>query len=396
MGTSSTVPGSFLRNVLRAVLLSAIVDVSVVDLHVSLSLLRICGGFCKLIHLARATPPSLCVDSLKHFDDEVRKCFASCLALSIPDSNWNQAQLSLSSGGLGLRSLALYVPAASLAASGCASPGNMHLEKAVASFNNQVSMLDVITVDTVLAVPPHQHTLSKKLDHQLFQSLLSSASPVNKARLLSVSASHASSWISVVPSTSLGHHLDPAECQTAIKWWLGLDTSGGSLCPFCSGIALDPLGHHAISCRHGGFVVLRPNHLRDTIANFCHRAHLSVKVEMGHGLSPSHSNSCPADILVQGWDRGRPAAFDVTVTSPLTPAIMEETSALAGAAAHIAETRKHSANDAKCEELGWVCIPLAVESYGNWGMEARSTLKRLASLIAIYESRIMASVLSEL
>ena len=76
------------------VLLSAIADVSVADLHVSLSLLRICGGFCKLIHLARVTPPSLCVDRLKYFDDEVRKCFASCLALSIPDINWNQAQLS--------------------------------------------------------------------------------------------------------------------------------------------------------------------------------------------------------------------------------------------------------------------------------------------------------------
>ena len=147
------------------VLLSAITDVSVVDLHVSVSLLRICGSFCKLIHLARATPPSLCVDSLKSFDDEVRKCFASCLVLSIPDSNWHQAQLSLSFGGLGLRSLALHAPAAfisSLAASGCASPGNIHLQKAVASFNNQVSMLDVITVDTVLTVPPYQHTLSKK------------------------------------------------------------------------------------------------------------------------------------------------------------------------------------------------------------------------------------------
>ena len=198
-------------------------------------------------------------------------------------------------------------------------------------------MLDVITVDTVLAVPPYQH--SKKLDHQLFQSLLSSASPVNKARLLSASAPHARSWISVVPSTGLGFHLDPAECQTAIKWWLGLDTSGGSLCPFCSGIALDPLGHHAISCRHGGFVVSRHNHLCDTIANFCHRAHLSVKVEMGYGLSPSHSSSRPADILVQGWDRGRPAAFDVTVTSPLTPANLKETSTSAGVAARIAETR---------------------------------------------------------
>ena len=184
------------------------------DILDQLSLLRICGSYSKLVHLARTTPPSLCIDSLESFDDEVRQCFASCLALSIPDSNWDQAQLSLSFGGLGLRSLARHSPAAfisSLAASGCASPGNLHLQKAVASFNNQVSMLDSITVDAALAVPPYQHTLSKKLDNHLFQSLLSSASPVNKAHLLSVSAPHAGSWISVIPSTGLGLHLDPAE-----------------------------------------------------------------------------------------------------------------------------------------------------------------------------------------
>ena len=44
-------------------------------------------------------------------------------------------------------------------------------------------------------------------------------------------------------------------------------------------------------------------------------------------LSPNNSNSRPADILVQGWERGLPAAFDVTVTSPLTPASLEEASA---------------------------------------------------------------------
>ena len=145
------------------------------------------------------------------------------------------AQLSLSFGGLGLRSLARHSPDAfisSLAASGCASPGNLHLQKAVASFNNQVSMLNSITVEAALAVPPYQHTLSIKLDNHLFQSLHSSASPVNKAHLLSVCAPNAGSGISVVPSTGLGLHHDPAECQTAIKWWLGLATSRGSLLSF--------------------------------------------------------------------------------------------------------------------------------------------------------------------
>ena len=33
---------------------------------------------------------------------------------------------------------------------------------------------------------------------------------------------------------------------------MGLDTSGRSMCPFCPDTALDPLGHHAVTCRHGG------------------------------------------------------------------------------------------------------------------------------------------------
>ncbi|KAL5463841.1 hypothetical protein EMCRGX_G032784 [Ephydatia muelleri] len=57
-----------------------------------------------------------------------------------------------------------------------------------------------------------------------------------------------------------------------------------------------------------------------------------------------------------------------------------------GAAVEEAEVRKHRANDPKCSELGWVCIPLAVETYGNWGREAQSTFSRLASHLAIITS----------
>ena len=33
----------------------------------------------------------------------------------------------------------------------------------------------------------------------------------------------------------------------------------------------------------------------------------------------------------------------------------------------ITEVRKHGVNDRKCAELGWVAIPLAVETYGCLG-----------------------------
>ena len=49
------------------------------------------------------------------------------------------------------------------------------------------------------------------------------------------------------------------------------------------------------------------------------------------------------------------------------------------AAALAAETRKHVANDPKCRKLGWMCVPLTVETYGNWEKEARETFPHLAA-----------------
>ncbi|KAL5499725.1 hypothetical protein EMCRGX_G011184 [Ephydatia muelleri] len=246
-------------------LLSALVDVAAADLHVATSLLRICGSFCKLVHLARTTPPSISADSLQSFDEE-------------------QARLSLSFGGLGFRSLSHH---------GCA------------------------------------------------------------AFIASLSCS-------------------------------GID------------IALDPLGHHAVSCRHGGDVVIRHNRLRNIIADFCRRAHLSVRIEVGRGLLGTHNYTRPADVLVDGWDRAKPAAFDVTVTSPLTPVTLNEASINEGAAALAAETRKHAANDARCQALGWSCIPLAVETFGNWGREAQGVFSRLATLLALHQGRSKSTVVRDI
>ena len=130
------------------------------------------------------------------------------------------------------------------------------------------------------------------------------------------------------------------EYQMAIQWWLGLDTSGRSMCPFCPDTALDPLGHHAVTCRHGGDVVICHNHLRDEIFDLVHHAHLSVRLEKGNGLTRDLDHTRPADILIAGWDRGKPAALDITITSPLCPVILGESCQQDGAAVLAAETRK--------------------------------------------------------
>ena len=103
--------------------------------------------------------------------------------------------------------------------------------------------------------------------------------------------------------------------------------------------------------------------------------------------------SHPADVLVADWERGKPAAWDVTVASPLTPAVLNEAGMTADAAS---EQRKYIANDPKCQELGWVCVPLAVETYGNWGREAHTTFTRLATRLAICVSLPKSKVTADL
>ena len=47
-----------------------------------------------------------------------------------------------------------------------------------------------------------------------------------------------------------------------------------------------------------------------------------------------------------------------------------------------AEKGKPHSNDIKCGELGWVCIPLVVESFGCWGPEAQRSLSKLAGRLS--------------
>ena len=107
--------------------------------------------------------------------------------------------------------------------------------------------------------------------------------------------------------------------------------------------------------------------------HFLHRANASVQVR----LFPGHSQSRPADILVQNWSLGRTVALDISVVSPLNPSTLAEAGATVGAVLEATESRKHQANDDKCSALGWVSTPLVIDSYGAWGKEAFTFLNKL-------------------
>ena len=157
----------------------------------------------------------------------------------------------------------------------------------------------------------------------------------------------------------------------------------------CPGSTLDHLGHHAVTCKYGGDVVTRHIMIRDILVDTCHRAHIVVKVEVGNNLSRDHSKTHPADILLPNWFLGRTAALEVSITSLLNPVILLE----AGVSA---TSRKHHAYDPKCSDLGWVCVPMVVETYGAWEKEATAIISFVASRLATSMCRPKSIVLNEI
>ena len=366
-------------------LLKELEAVGSIDPQVALLLLRQCGSFCRLVHLARNTPPLLVNEAFALFDDCVQQCFSECTAVDASAATWQQAQLSLKRGGLGLWSLSFHSPAAYIASflsSGLSPSSGRYISSSLHLYNSLVDPQDSITHESVGDSPLSQKVLSSKIEDQQFNNLFHNAFVTDRARLLSISSPHASAWLSVTPSPRLNLHLEPAEFQVARKWWLGIPVVQGQSCTHCPSCVLDDFGHHSLTCKHGGDVVSRHNKLRDVFYDFCQRACLGPRLEMGCGAG-SDSQSRPADVLVPNWDLGKPAALDLSVTSMLQSSALLEASVTAGSAAQLAENRKHNNSDKKCDELGWACIPLVVETYGCWGAEAVATLSKLAGRLSV-------------
>ena len=77
-----------------------------------------------------------------------------------------------------------------------------------------------------------------------------------------------------------------------------MDTAREAAYSLCPDTTLDG----SATCKRGGDVVSRHNCLRDLVLEFCRCAHQVMRVEKGSGLTPDHSRTRPADILVLDWD----------------------------------------------------------------------------------------------
>jgi hypothetical protein len=358
------------------------------DPQVGLHLLRSCASFCKIAHIIRTTPRDLIEDGLHSFDDSVMVCLENCAALSLDLPARNQARLGVDQTGLGLRSTfehadAAFVPSVAFA---CSKSGGDFLADAdvlvsVARLEARVGR----SIAAELQGNVRQAALSYLVDDALLREQLAAAvRKEDRARLLSLAAPHSSDWLRAAPAFGAFEVvLTPDEMQVALQLRLGLPVAPeGAHCPACRRAPrLDPGGHHALTCSKGADVVTRHNKLRNTVKSLCSRAQMSASLEQGASGSDMQR---PADVLVQAWSLGSAAALDITVVSPFAVNNINEAGDLGGVNGVVAraEERKLAANGAKCRELGWRCIPLAVDSFGCWGGRAARAFDKISGPLA--------------
>ena len=133
-------------------------------------------------------------EGFKYFDNDVRHCFALCTGVDTTNSSWEQAQLILSRGGIGLCSLSDHSAAcyiASLSMSTLDLISNQHLVHSIGEYNSGIPTSEAITTEAVFHIPCCQKDLSGKLEDSQFNKLIASSSMPDRARLLSVSSPHA-------------------------------------------------------------------------------------------------------------------------------------------------------------------------------------------------------------
>ena len=192
------------------------------DSQLENSILRSCLALPKVSFVLRTCPPSHICHTTVDFDSTIRESLESIVGGPLSDWSWLKASLPSSRGGFNLCNASLHAPAAFLASSSVSQPlveqilGHPpgpppHIRSALPVLASAAVHPDWQFLDDI-NVPLRQNSLSLSIDDASFQHLLSSA-PSIRSRALAHSSilPHAGGWFNMVPSASLGLHLQDRE-----------------------------------------------------------------------------------------------------------------------------------------------------------------------------------------
>ena len=359
------------------------------DSQMETALLRSCLALPKVSFLLRACPPDHIRQGTAHWDDTMRAALSDLAGSPLSDWAWLKSSLPSSRGGLNIRRASHHGPAAYISSISQSHelvdrilgrdhhPSN-HLASSISSLADAAERPDWTSLEDI-DTPLRQRPLSYCIDEAVYNHLLAAA-PNTRSRALALSTSlpHAGDWLNVVPSSTLGLHLQDKEFRLCLQYWLGLRMSeDGATCPVCQGAA-DAYGDHQVGCGGNGDRIHRHDSIRDAVYSAAQSAALAPRKEAPSVIPGSSSR--PADVYLPNWKRGQPAALDIHVISTMQQQTLVGASTTPGHALRVGEERKMAAHAGPCRAAGVTFIPLVVESLGGWSEEAIYTIKSIGRL----------------
>ncbi len=369
--------------------------------QVAIALLRFCNGACKVVHLAKALPPSVLHAHLERLDEAMVSTFQACCRVVVSPSARKQIFLPSRYGGVGLgSSVTMAAPAFTTTvqrflASGAAAVGAPPAVRtqALNEFPSAVEALRHVSPPEAQQALAWLEQPSATVDvHENFSSqswwsdllakharniLLDSSTARDRARLFCIADEFASCWLEPCPTESLGLRLSSSEFTVLMKWWLGQAVTpdlSSMRCPAC-GDAADVFGDHALACKRGGFVQ-RHSAVIGFLWHLATAAGLRVRTEVGVG-GPER----PGDLWFSHWKGAGPLAVDGVIVHPLNPSLPYTSIKTGLEAVTEEEQRKRDKNGPLCAAARVAFEPFAMSTFGRLGESSSKLFKELIALL---------------
>ena len=346
--------------------------------HDALILLRHSLSAPKVMHTLRSSP-SFDHSQLLELDKILRECLCNLLNADMSDNQWLQATLPVRRGGLGIRSISQLAPSAFLASY------NSTRELQLQILGNHVASvdLDYVSAESLwssglqIGVPVgpaacYQKHWDGPVVERSYTRLQESLTDVReRARLLAVSAPRSSDWLNALPIASCGLRLDDEAVRIAAGLRLGTKLCEPHVC-IC-GSAVDPRGHHGLSCRKSSGRTSRHHNLNDIVCRALAKAEIPA-IKEPSGLSRSDGKR-PDGMTQIPWVGGKSLLWDVTVCDTLAASYLDVSSVSAGGVAEQAADRKITKYSNLSSDYSFA--PLAFETLGPLNKEGEEFLSIL-------------------
>ena len=344
----------------------AVGRLKLISSHDSLTIIRHSLSAPKLNYMLRASP-SAGHPSLSMFDDTLRKALCTIINVDFTDTQWAQASLPVSLGGLGIRSVSSLAPSAFLAS----AAGTRTLQDLLLANVSHADIEDaeVCRTEQIWCSLSKSRLLSGLTAHSQknwdgvitsgqHREIVETATDSNRARILAVSAPHSGDWLNALPISSCGLRLNDDAVRVAVGLRVGARLCEPHKC-IC-GAEVDALGTHGLNCKKGSGRIARHNFLNDIIWRALNNADVpSTKEPTGlvrtDGKRPDGLSQIP-------WAEGKCVTWDVTVTDTLAGYNLASSRAAAGSAAEAAARRKEDKYISLAASYHF--MPIEVETLG--------------------------------